>query len=82
MLQMNPPKVNLSLTFIQRLHTMSTTVKWTIRSVIILVTGGSRGRIRGGPDPPIRPDAYLRLEFLHRLADFFFFNETHVAFYH
>ena len=28
------------------------------------------GRV-GSPDPPIRPEACLRLKFLHRLADFF-----------
>ena len=45
--------------------------------------------LSSGPDPPIRPDACLRLKFLHRqdrislfnwLIFFFFFNETRVEF--
>ena len=51
-------------------------------------SNGSKGRVRGVRTLPSRPDACLRLKFLHRqdrISPFnwlIFFNETRVAFCH
>ena len=50
-----------------------------------LGSGGSRGRVRGvrtpPPPPPIRPDACLRLKFLHRQDRISLFNWLFVFFF-
>ena len=55
---------------------------------LLLCNGRSSGRTRGVRFPLIRPDACLRLKFLHRqdrislFNRLFFFNETRIAFCH
>ena len=45
---------------------MDACILGTLEGVPAGTVAGPGGRVRGGLDPPIRPDACLILEFLHR----------------
>ena len=45
---------------------MAAYILGTLEGVPAGTVAGPGGRVRGGLDPPIRPDACLILEFLHR----------------